>query len=225
MKRILVFCGPTLAGIELPAGVTRLPPAGFGDMLVNAPKTPSTLVLIDGLFGSQRSPWHKEILTLLAAGHRVVGAASMGALRACELQGHGMIGIGLVFRAYQRGVLIDDGDVAVVHAPAELGWRPLSIALVDVLAALNLARRTAAIDRAMAGILANRARALSFRDRNWRKILDGLPVSSKAGRMLSNAPSTKQADALRAVDFALHEPHWPIPPAPPPSTRWERFLP
>jgi hypothetical protein len=225
MNDILVFCGPTLAGIDLPAGVTRLPPAGFGDMLGNAPKTPSTLVLIDGLFGSQRSPWHKEILTLLADGHRMIGAASMGALRACELQSHGMIGIGLVFRAYRRGVLIDDGDVAVVHAPAELGWRQLSIALVDVLAALNLARRTGAIDRAMAGILASRARALSFKERSWREILDGLPVTNEVGRMLSNSPSAKQADALRAVDFALYDPHWPIPPAPPPPTRWERFLP
>jgi hypothetical protein len=225
MRGTFIFCGPTLAGIELPATVQRLPPAGFGDMLAAAPQAPSTLILIDGLFGSQRSPWHKEIMTLLAAGHRVIGAASMGALRACELQGQGMIGIGLVFRAYRRGVLVDDGDVAVVHAPAELGWQQLSVALVDVLAALGLARRTGAIDRAMAGILENKARMMSFKDRSWSKLLDGLPIADEVGKILSASPSAKQADALRAVSFALHSPHWPLPPPAPPLTRWERFLP
>lgn len=225
MSDVILFCGPTLAGLDVPAAVRRLPPAGLGDMLAAAPKSPSTLILIDGLFGRQRSPWHKEILTVMAAGHRVVGAASMGALRACELQPYGMIGIGLVFRAYRRGVLIDDGDVAVAHAPAELGWRQLSVALVDILVALGQARRSGKISRALADVMKNRACAMSFKDRSWDKILDGLPITDEVGRKLSASASTKQVDALRAVEFALHDPHWPLPPPAPPSTHWERFLP
>jgi hypothetical protein len=194
-------------------------------MLAAAPKSPSTLVLIDGLFGRQRSPWHKEILTLMAAGHRIIGAASMGALRACELQPYGMIGIGVVFRAYRRGVLVDDGDVAVTHAPAELGWRQLSVAMVDVLTALGRARRAGAIDHATATLIKDRARAISFKDRSWSNILDGISIAEEVGRMLAALPSTKQADALRAINFAMHDPHWPTAPAPPPLTGWERFLP
>jgi hypothetical protein len=225
MSDIIIFSGPTLAGVDLPATISRRPPAALGDMLAAAPAAPSTLILIDGLFGRQRSPWHKEILTLLAAGHRVVGAASMGALRACELQPYGMIGIGLVFRAYRRGVLVDDGDVAVAHAPAELGWRQLSVALVDVLAALGQARRSGAIDRAMVGTIANRARTIAFKDRSWAKTLDGLSITDEVRRVLAASPGAKQADALRAVEFALHDPYWPLPPPAPPATCWERFLP
>ncbi|NJC07018.1 TfuA-like protein [Polymorphobacter fuscus] len=225
MSDVIIFCGPTLAGVGLPSAVRRQPPAALGDMLAAAPKVPSTLILIDGLFGRQRSPWHKEILTLLSAGHRVVGAASMGALRACELHQFGMIGVGVVFRAYRRGVLIDDGDVAVAHAPAELGWRQLSVAMVDVLTALGRTRHAGAVDHATACVIYDRARAMSFKDRSWSKMLDGLPISGELVRMLAAAPSTKQADALRAVEFALHDSRWPLPPPAPPSTRWERFLP
>jgi hypothetical protein len=209
MSDVILFCGPTLAGLDVPAAVLRLPPAGLGDMLAAAPKSPSTLILIDGLFGRQRSPWHKEILTVMAAGHRVIGAASMGALRACELHHYGMIGIGVVFRAYRRGLLFDDGDVAVTHAPPELGWRPVSVALVDVLVALGRARRAGAIDREMASVVDNKARAMSFKDRSWNKILDGLPIAHEVGRMLSQSQSTQ----------------WPPQPAFPPQTGWQRFLP
>src|SRR5688572_32760283 len=56
--------------------------------------------------------------TLFRSGVRVFGAASMGALRAAELQPFGMIGVGQVFQAYRRGHLTDDDEVAVAHGPA-----------------------------------------------------------------------------------------------------------
>ncbi|MFN7174982.1 MAG: TfuA-like protein [Thermaurantiacus tibetensis] len=77
---VLVFVGPTLAGEALPEGFEARPPAAAGKMLEQAPAQPATLGLIDGLFGRVRSPWHKELLHLMAAGHRLIGAASMGML-------------------------------------------------------------------------------------------------------------------------------------------------
>ena len=61
------------------------PPAAAGDLLRLLPDPPATLCLIDGYFDARPSVWHKEILLLIEAGVRVFGAASMGALRAAEL--------------------------------------------------------------------------------------------------------------------------------------------
>lgn len=95
-----------------------------------------TIGLIDGLYGDCAAVWHKEILFALSSGIAVFGAASMGALRAAECEAFGMIGIGDIFEAYRDSHRVSDADVAVSHAPGELGYRPLTIALVDAEATL-----------------------------------------------------------------------------------------
>ena len=59
---------------------------------------------------------------LLARGTRVIGGASLGALRAVELERFGMAGIGGIFHAYRSGAMVRDDAVMLVHAPAELGY-------------------------------------------------------------------------------------------------------
>jgi len=134
--RIPVFMGPSLSGWQPAPPFEPLPPAGAGDMLRLLAGPPCTTVLIDGVFAMRPAVWHKEILLLLARGFRVIGAASMGALRAAELAPFGMIGVGAIFTAYARGRLTGDDEVAVTHAPVVLGSRPLSLAQVDVRATL-----------------------------------------------------------------------------------------
>ena len=84
--------------------------------------------------------WHKELLWAMSQGVHVLGAGSIGALRAAEPEAFGMVGEGRIFEAYRSGVLEpyyrpfeDDDEVAVVHAPAELGygllWTHLSTSL------------------------------------------------------------------------------------------------
>ena len=75
--------------------------------------------LIDGYFEWTLSVWHKEILWALTRGVHVFGAASVGALRAVELERYGMRGVGEIFRAYRDGELEDDDEVAVVHIPGQ----------------------------------------------------------------------------------------------------------
>jgi hypothetical protein len=58
------------------------------------------VIIIDGLFYHTAPVRHKEILILLAQGVTVIGAASMGALRAAELHPYGMTGVGSIFDAY-----------------------------------------------------------------------------------------------------------------------------
>src|SRR5438128_2214252 len=60
------------------------------------------------------------------------GGASMGALRAAELRTLGMTGVGRIFRWYRDGIVIDDAEVALLHADAEHGYRALTVPLVNV---------------------------------------------------------------------------------------------
>ena len=92
---------------------------------------------MDGVFERVPAVWHKEILFALSEGIHVYGAASMGALRAAELDRFGMRGVGEVYRAYADGVLEDDDEVAVAHAGAEDGFRPISDSMVDIRATLE----------------------------------------------------------------------------------------
>ncbi len=221
---IPVFAGPSLSGETLAAPFERLPPAAAGDMLRLLAGPPCTIVLIDGVFDARPAVWHKEVLVLMARGFRVIGAASMGALRAAELHSFGMIGVGAIFRAYAAGRITADDEVAVVHAPYELGAVPLSLAQVDVRATLAAAVRTRVID----GQAARRLRALSanifYRDRNWSAVIAvgrfyGLDLDHFTGWLPAGAVNLKTADARQALVRAqCLAPRPPHPATEPPHT-------
>ena len=123
---IVVHAGPSLAGWERPRrpDVVWLPPAVAGDALRAERFNPRVFVLIDGLFDDRCAIRHNELLQLLSRGVRVVGGASMGALRATELRAFGMAGGGRICEAYLDGRLVGDDEVALLHGPAEFGWAP-----------------------------------------------------------------------------------------------------
>ncbi|MGO7565147.1 TfuA-like protein, partial [Rhizobium johnstonii] len=63
-----------------------LPPVGCEDVVrAVAEYTPSSIVLIDGVFAQRPAVRHQEILWAIARGVRMYGEASIGALRAAEL--------------------------------------------------------------------------------------------------------------------------------------------
>ncbi|WP_166486112.1 TfuA domain-containing protein [Jannaschia sp. CCS1] len=97
---------------------------------------PSAIGIVDGYFGTTLSVHQKEILEAMDCGIPVLGAASMGALRAAELAPFGMIGVGGIFEDYRSGRIENDADVAVTHGPAELCYPATSIAMVDIRATL-----------------------------------------------------------------------------------------
>ena len=63
---------------------------------------PAVIGIIDGYFEIVPTVWHKEILWAMAQGIHVFGAASIGALRAAELDAFGMRGIGRIYEAVPR---------------------------------------------------------------------------------------------------------------------------
>ena len=136
----IVFTGPTITPAEAARELDAVyrPPAAEGDVYRAAERHPRAIGIIDGYFENVPAVWHKEILWAMSEGIHVYGSASMGALRAAELAAFGMVGIGTVFEAYRDGVLEDD-EVAIVHADAEFDFRPASEAMVNIRATLEKA--------------------------------------------------------------------------------------
>ena len=89
-------------------------PIKRGDLGHDMKENPDIIGIIDGVFHQNSSVGHKEILNVINNGVTVVGASSMGALRASELDSLGMKGIGYVYEQYATGKVTSDDDVAVM---------------------------------------------------------------------------------------------------------------
>jgi hypothetical protein len=184
---LCIFTGPTLPAMEGEQQIDALflPPAAQGDIYRAALDKPVAIGLIDGYFERVPSVSHKEILWTMAHGVHVLGAASMGALRAAELSLFGMEGVGAVYEAYASGVLDADDEVAVAHALAEDGYRPLSEALVNLRATLRAAEQAGVILGATRERLEVLARGLFYPERCYpilfrRAEEEGLPIAQIA---------------------------------------------
>ncbi|WP_287746463.1 TfuA-like protein [Methylobacterium sp.] len=165
---VVVFLGPSLPREQAARllDATYLPPVQQGDLLRLLDHPPRHVGIIDGYFETVPAVWHKEILIAMSRGVRVYGAASMGALRAAELHGFGMRGVGTIFEWYRDGRITADDEVAVQHAPEGLGYLPLTQALVDIRASTDSAREAGLIGPEAAAAIVAAARALYYAERN-----------------------------------------------------------
>jgi hypothetical protein len=136
--------------------------------------------IVDGYFGNTPSVWHKEILYAISQGVEVVGAASMGALRAAELCQFGMVGIGRIFRLFRMGLWTDDDEVAVLHATAELGYCPLSDTMANIRFTLRRLRRRGFAPREVETELLSRMKTRHFSKRTREEL--GFEATSLLGR-------------------------------------------
>lgn len=203
--RPVLFAGPSIHG--LPRGALHpfeaRPPARRGDIAEAVKAGAERILLIDGFFGDGPTVSHKEILHALDAGVRVVGAASMGALRAAECAAFGMLGVGTIFRAYVSGRRCADSDVALLHGPPELGYAPLTLALVDVEATLaELPDR--ALEPGERAALLGQARELHFGRRTWREVVAALPAARRGpaeSLLQRNMVGAKARDAAKALEW------------------------
>src|SRR5947207_12902744 len=129
----IIFAGPSLPPRARPhiAGLEWRPPLRRGDLYLAALRRPALIGVVDGYFETVPTVWHKEILWAMSQGIHVYGAASIGALRAAELDTFGMRGVGAIYGAYRDGVLEDDDEVAVLHGPEELGYPQLPAGMVN----------------------------------------------------------------------------------------------
>ena len=170
----IVFTGPTLTVAEVTGVIDAecRAPVSQGDVYRAARDGAGMIGIIDGYFDGVPSVWHKEIQWVMGQGIQVFGSASMGALRAAELYDFGMQGVGRIFEDYRSGRLEDDDEVAIIHAPAEMGFKALSVPMVSVRATLDAAVAAGVLPQAVAAGICTHAKALQYADREWRRILD-----------------------------------------------------
>jgi TfuA protein len=168
---VFVFAGPSLHPAEGASilDAVFLPPIKRGDLERFRKTKPRAIAIIDGEFFQTLAIAPKEILALLESGVPIHGAASMGALRAVELERYGMRGAGSVFRLFRRGVLDADDEVAQVYCPET--YRGLSEPLVNTRYALRRAVRHALISAADAAILIDQTKRAYFPDRTRQFLL------------------------------------------------------
>jgi hypothetical protein len=167
---LVAFLGPSLradAARTIAPDVHLLPPICQGDLITAVEQLrPRAVLIVDGEFGQSLSVWHKEILAAIRDGIRVVGASSMGALRAAELDRYGMEGVGEIYAYYRDGWMTDDADVALLHGDAESGYRPLTWPLVNVRATATALLNAGLVDAERASLAVDAAQAIHFTERS-----------------------------------------------------------
>jgi hypothetical protein len=201
----VLFAGPSLFGSEPDlVGIDLMPPAGFGDVEAAVNAGAVAIGLVDGYFGGQAAVWHKEILWALSLGVTVLGAASMGALRAAECAPFGMIPVGKIAAAYCDGSLDDDAAVALMHMPAEGGSTPVTEPLVDALATIDHLEAVGLISSSEASDLKGSSRTCFFAERTLHAIVGGTEFETPRAAQVElfyerNRVRQKHADAIELI--------------------------
>ncbi len=202
----LVYLGPSLPLTRARSllDADYRPPVKRGDLPA---RYDGTVVIVDGEFGQNLSVSPKEVLRLLDSGTRVIGAASMGALRAAELDTYGMQGCGWVYDAYASGRLDADDEVAVVYDPSDLTC--LSVPLVNVRYWLLELVDQFKLDPLTARRLLGAAQTIFYADRTEERLLRRFSqiVEPERLRELLRASGgaitdIKAADAKQALELA-----------------------
>lgn len=209
--KTFVFIGSTIEEREARQWLDAvyLPPATQGDILGLLRHEPKIIGIIDGSYDNTPAVWHKEILLALERGIQVVGASSMGALRAAELHTFGMIGVGEIFESYRDGLIEADDEVAVHHAGGEYGYRALSEALVNIRKTLQMAQAQGIIQPVTHQALIEIERRTPFWQRSYAEMLklaahQGLPPEELAcleAFLNDHRINQKKLDAIRALQL------------------------
>ncbi|HIJ06952.1 MAG: Uncharacterized protein XE11_0516 [Methanomicrobiales archaeon 53_19] len=203
MHGAVVYLGPSLPHEEarvLCPEAAFLPPIRRGDLTTVIGSGITLVCIIDGYFFQDSAVGHREILSLLRSGIMVIGASSMGALRAAELDSLGMEGVGLIYSLYRNGTLVSDDEVALVFDPETLS--PLSVPLVNIRCTFRRAREDGFISLETEALLIRTATDLFYPERTYERIVSVLGDEER-DRLLDYlseyAIDQKRSDAIEAL--------------------------
>jgi len=214
MDKPVIFLGPSLShekARKIFAEADYRPPAKKGDFLRLAADPDAKMVgFVDGVFLQDYPPTPIEVYQLARKeGMLLAGAASLGALRAVELEKFGMIGIGKIFQLYKSGKIDADDEVAVTFAP-EGDYRLQSEAMIDIRYNLFLAHKKGVMSRQAKRALVRVAKGLYFPHRNYSNIVEETrskhpklagEIDSFQEYISANRKSLKEIDAIRLVKY------------------------
>lgn len=213
MEKPVIFLGPSLSHEKARKifDTDYRPPAKKGDFLRLAADPNVKMVgFIDGVFLQDYPPTPIEVYQLARKeGMLLAGAASLGALRAVELEKFGMIGIGKIFQLYKTGRVNADDEVAVTFVQ-EGDYRLQSEAMIDIRYNLYLAYKKGVISKKAKSALARVAKEIYFPHRNYAHIIEeartghlslAVEIDSFGSYIASNRKSLKEIDAIRLVQY------------------------
>jgi hypothetical protein len=168
----VVFLGPSLDSKEAATHLQAryLPPIRRGDLPTVIADGARSIGIVDGEFGQSLAVSVMEVCSGLKQGVHMWGAASMGALRAAECQFMGMLGVGWIFQKYVEGSLRADDEVALLFDP--LSHRAITIPLVNVRWAVQIAIEEGMIPGSSESALIEFARTVRFADRTHESLLE-----------------------------------------------------
>jgi ribosomal protein S12 methylthiotransferase accessory factor len=196
----VVFVGPSLPGAEAPPGVAILPPARRGEVEAAVADGARFVGLIDGLLVGALAVSPGELRRARALGARLIGGASLGAIRAAECQDV-MDGVGQIHAWFRDGVLTDDDEIVGTFDQA---YGVVAYPLVIV--------REACVDLEVADDIVSAIRELPFDERTFAQMKHivcarwGAPVWTELAARLRAPENVKTRDArlvIAAVSRAL----------------------
>ena len=213
--KTIVFSGPSIAEEEVRrlAAATHAPPIKRGDLAVVDDY--EVIIILDGEFGQNMSVSPKEILGILERGKIVIGASSMGALRASELDRSGMIGVGWVYDYFRRSAVRRDADVALVYSPFD--FKPMTVPMVDLEYWMERTSAAGMIADKERAVLLKAARNIFFAERTVDRLMGSLrhaignqtlePLLAFSGGTIPSVKSIDAAEAVRlGASLAEHRP-------------------
>ncbi|MDI6644379.1 MAG: TfuA-related McrA-glycine thioamidation protein [Methanobacteriaceae archaeon] len=205
-ENIVVFTGPSLNSnkAEKILKAEYRPPIKRGDITTVLNQGVDIIGIIDGVFHQEPAVSHREILDALKKGVIVVGGASMGALRASELDDLGMIGVGYVYKQYKSGAIESDDDVAVVFNPDNM--QQLSESLISIKYNLEMAVKHGIITKdEFSGIL-RLLKSAYYPKRNYNIIFNSNILDKTSSKDLKrfldeNKVDVKTRDAIEVLNY------------------------
>jgi hypothetical protein len=215
MDKPIIFLGPSLSHEKARKifDADYRPPARKGDFLRLAADfdvVEMAIGFVDGVFLQDYPPTPIEVYHLARKnGVLLVGAASLGALRAVELEKFGMVGIGKIFQLYKTGKVNADDEVAVTFA-SEGDYQLQSEAMIDIRYNLYLAHKKGVINEKAKSMLVRLAKEIYFPHRKYTYILEEArnrypmlesEINSFGSYIRSNRKSLKEMDAIRLVKY------------------------
>jgi len=198
----VVFVGPSAPAWEirsiLPDAIIR-PPASRGDLYAYRILRHGYFLLLDGLFGGVLSISPREVVDVVQDGAVVVGASSMGALRAADCRPAGVLGAGIIYRLFKDRVISNEDEVAVLFRE-EMPFPSLTEPLINMRIALRRAIRKGLVEASEAEKIIVAAQSLHFSRRTWSSACRRANLQPPSGILgFLREIDTKRSDAIKAA--------------------------
>lgn len=213
----IIFLGPSLkiekAKSILPE-VEYKPPVKKGDLLKlsSSLKEETIIGIIDGYFLLDYPPPPIEVYHILTKKWvKVIGGASLGALRAVELEKFGMVGIGNIFHLYKSKKIIADDEVAVTFTSDNILQ---SEAMIDIRYNVMRAFKRSIISKDAKKDIIKISKNTYFPYRRYQDIIEKAKLNDQSKKqefdafdsfIRSSALSLKEIDAIVTLNFIKKE--------------------